>query len=296
MAFGPSADTVVAMSPVETLAPDAAEAMPTDLMEVGAYVSEQAAFERGLVVLALGRSYWTLTDGGTRRLLVEPEVAARVREHLAKYERECEGWPPPPLVDPVSYPTDVITPLLWAAAVLAIFQLQRPHPEWVEWGALDAAALVRGGEWWRAATALWLHGDGAHVVSNALSGAVLFTAVLKTFGRVWGWLLVGVAAVLANAGVAWLAYPVAYRSLGASTAIFAGLGLLTGRALRVFGRTAHPERRRAMFVALGSGVVVLALYGAGGGTARVDLGAHLAGFAVGALVGALAAPAEKSAT
>ncbi len=277
------------MSPAESAPPVADEAMPTDLVEVGVYAGERAAFERGLVVLALGRSYWKVTDGEMLRLLVEPEIEERVREQLARYERECVGWPPPPLVDRASYPTDVITPLVWAAAVLGIFQLQRVNPGWVEWGALDATGVVARGEWWRVGTALWLHGTGAHVVSNALSGALLFTAVVKTFGRVWGWLLVGLAAALANAGVALLAYPAAYRSLGASTAIFAGLGLLTGRALGVFGRTAHPDRRRAMFVALGSGAVVLALYGAGGDAARVDLGAHLAGFAAGIGVGFVAA-------
>eukprot|EP01035_Chromulina_nebulosa_P063580 gene63580-86977_t len=181
------------MSPAESAAPVAEEAMPTDLVEVGAYAGERAAFERGLVVLALGRSYWTVTEGETRRLLVEPEIAARVREQLAKYERESAGWPPPPLVDRVTYPTDLVTPLVWAATVLGIFQLQRAHPAWVEWGALDAVGVVGRGEWWRAGTALWLHGDGAHVVSNALSGALLFTAVLKTFGRGRGWLLVGLS-------------------------------------------------------------------------------------------------------
>lgn len=277
------------MLPVETATLVAEEAMPTDLVEVGVYATEEEAFERGLVVLALGRSYWTVVVEGGHRLIVEAEVATGVRAQLAKYERERLGWPPRPLVDSVSYPTDLITPLLWAAAVLAIFQGQLTHPEWAAWGALDAVGVFGRGEWWRGATALFLHGDGAHVVANALSGALLFTAVLKTFGRVWGWLLVALAAVAANFAVAALAYPEAYRSLGASTAIFAGLGLLTGRMVRVLGRTDHPQRRRAMFVALGSGVSVLALYGAGGGAARVDLGAHVAGFLAGFALGFAAA-------
>ena len=101
--------------------------------------------------------------------------------------------------------------------------------------------------------------------------------------------LVALAAVLANLLVAALAFPVAYRSLGASTAIFAGVGLLTGRSLRVLTRAEHPQRSRAILVALASGVSVLALYGAGGGAPQVDIGAHVAGFVVGVGVGFAAA-------
>ncbi len=226
-----------------------------------------------------------MPGGGGPCLLVEPDVAVHVREQLAKFERESVGWPPPPLVDRVNYPTDMITPLLWAVAVLAIFHLQSTRPQWVAAGALDAVAVFDRSEWWRPATALFLHGDGAHVTSNALSGIFLFTAVLKTFGRVTGWLWIAVAAMLANLAVAALAYPAAYRSLGASTAIFAGLGLLTGRMIGVRVRADRRERGRGVTVALGSGLVVFALYGAGGGAARVDIGAHIAGFVVGLALG-----------
>ena len=257
------------------------DAPPTDLVEVGVYPTERAAFDRGLVVLAVGQPYWTATTGAGVHLLVEPEIAPHVRAQLTRFERESVGWPPRPLVENTSYPTDVITPLIWALAVLTIFQQQATRPEWVKMGVLDAKAIFERGEWWRPATALWLHGDGAHVVSNALSGVFLFTAVLKTFGRAAGWLWIAVAAVVANLAVAAFAYPVAYRSLGASTAIFAGLGLLTGRMVGALTRTDRRQRGRAVTVALGSGLVVLALYGAGGGAAHVDIGAHIAGFGAG---------------
>ena len=261
------------------------DAPPNDLVEVGVYPREQAAFDRGLVVLAMGWPYWTATTDTDVRLLVAPEIASRVLVQLARFECESVGWPPCPLVESFAYPTDVITPLLWAATVLAIFQLQATRPEWVALGALDGKAVFERGEWWRPATALWLHGDGAHVISNALSGAFLFTAVLKSFGRKLGWLWIAVAGVVANLALAALAYPVAYSSLGASTAIFAGLGLLTGRMVGALTRTDRRHRRRAVSVALGSGLVVFALYGAGGGAAHVDIGAHIAGFVVGLCLG-----------
>jgi len=269
-------------APVTSVADDA---LPTDLVEVGVYATERAAFDRGLVVLAVGGSYWTVTSDPGVSLLVEPEIAPRVRVQLTRFERESVGWPPRPFVESGSYPTDVITPLVWAVVVLAVFHFQATRPEWLAVGALDAKVLFERSEWWRPATALWLHGDGAHVISNALSGIFLFTAVLKTFGRTLGWLLIAVAAVVANLAVAALAYPAAYRSLGASTAIFAGLGLLTGRMVGALMRSDRRQRGRAVTVALGSGLVVFALYGAGGGAAQVDIGAHVAGFVAGLVLG-----------
>lgn len=280
--------TVVAMSPVETVAPVLPDETPAELAEVGVYATERAAFDHGLVVLALGRPFWTDAGAAGHRLLVEAEVAPRVSEQLARYVRESLDWPPRPIVDESRHGTDLITPLLWALAMLVIFHLQTTRPEWAKAGAVDSVAIFERGEWWRIATALGLHGDGAHVISNALSGIFLFTAVLKTFGRGAGWLLVATAAIFGNFAVAALAYPEPYRSLGASTAIFAGLGLLTGRMAGVLRRADRRERGRAMFGALGSGLVVFALYGAGGGAARVDIGAHLAGFGAGLVVGFLA--------
>jgi len=132
---------------------------------------------------------------------------------------------------------------------------------------------------------LFLHADAGHVVSNALSGLLVFTAVLQTLGRLRGWLLIAAAALVGNLAVAAINYPAPYRSLGASTAIFAGVGLLTGRALRVVARSEHPHRWRALFVALASGLIVLALYGAGG--VHIDLGAHVTGFIAGLAAGYL---------
>lgn len=288
MALWPRVITVAAMSLMEPIAPVAEDEMPTDLVEAGLYATSRDGADHGLVVLALGRPYWLVPSPEGHRLFVEAEAAARVRAQLARYGRESVDWPPKPVVETATYGTDLITPLLWSLTVLVIFHLQGTRPEWAEHGALDAAAVFDRGEWWRVATALFLHGDGAHVISNALSGIFLFTAVLKTMGRAVGWALVAGSAMVANLAVAALAYPEPYRSLGASTAIFAGLGLLTGRMLGVLVRADRRQRGRAMFVALGSGVIVLALYGAGGGAARVDIGAHLAGFGAGLVSGLIA--------
>lgn len=270
------------------------EPLPDDLAEAGVYRTTQEGFDHSLVVLALGHVCWLMPSASGYRLLVEPSAATRVRVELASYDRESAGWPPPAASEAAAMARlDLVTPLLWALAVLTVFRGQSQHPEWTDAGALDTAAVFERGEVWRALTALFLHADEAHLVSNLLGGVFVFAAVLSIFGRARGWLLLGLAAVAGNLVVAAVHYPGPYRSLGASTAIFAALGLLTGRAVRLAARGRHPHRWRSFFVPSAAGLTILALYGAG--APPVDVLAHVTGFVAGAVLGFLAGrPADTA--
>jgi rhomboid protease GluP len=275
------------MSAPDLSAEAGSERDPADLVEAGVYRTLAEGSDHGLVVLAMGQPYWLIPLDAGFRLLVEPQAFAAVREQLACFDRESVGWPPRPIGENLpARPTELITPLLWSLVVLAVFWAQGRWSGWTEAGALDTQAVFDRGEWWRPGTALFLHADPAHVISNALSGLLVFSAVLSTLGRRRGWLLLALASLAGNFAAAALSYPGPYRSLGASTAIFAGLGLLTGRAIRVVQQADHPHRGRAMFVPLAAGLTVLGLYGAGEGR-HVDVLAHLTGFAAG-LVGGFA--------
>jgi rhomboid protease GluP len=274
------------------ITPDTAEDhLPDDLMEVGRFATFAAGSERGLVVLAMGEAYWLVPSGEDYRLLVEPRILERVRDQLARFERESVGWPPRPVWEGVAtHDTNALTPLLWAIVVSALFHFQGEWPAITARGTMDAQAVFERGEWWRLATALFLHGDTGHLISNALVGIVVFTAVISTIGEGLGWLLIAGASLTGNLLIAAIIYPAPYRSLGASTAIFAGIGLLTGRAIGVMRRTTHPHRWRAMFVPFAAGLILLGLYGAGG--LLTDVGAHVTGFMAGLVFGILAALAR----
>jgi membrane associated rhomboid family serine protease len=172
-------------------------------------------------------------------------------------------------------------------AVFAVFWAQGEWPGLTDAGLLDAERVFGQDEWWRAGSALWLHGDLGHLVANAGGGVLVFSAVVATFGFGAGWALIGAAAAAGNIAAVVLQHGERYRSLGASTAIFAGLGLLAGRAIRVMGRSGHPHRWRTMGVPLAAGLIVLGLYGAGG--VEVDVLAHATGFGAGLLAGFVAA-------
>lgn len=274
------------------LTPDPADdRLPDDLMEVGSYATFAGGSERGLVILAMGEAYWLVPSAGDYRLLVEPLIVERVRDQLARFERDSIGWPPRPVWEGESTrEARTLTPLLWAIVVSALFHAQGEWPAITARGAMDAQAVFAHGEWWRLATALFLHADAGHLISNALIGILVFTAVILTIGERLGWLLLAGASLTGNLVIAAIIYPTAYRSLGASTAIFAGIGLLTGRAIGLMRHTAHPHRWRAMLVPLAAGLALLGLYGAGG--LHTDVGAHVTGFLAGLGFGILAALAR----
>jgi len=263
--------------------------IPQNLVEVGMYSTERDGFDHGLVSLMLGHPFWLVPSNRSFQLLVEPAVAKDVLEQLAKYDRESVGWPPRPVVpdpDTAKRSVEFFTPMLWCLSVLLVFRAQAEWPWVTDAGMVDARAVISRGEIWRAATALFLHGDLGHLTSNLISGIFVFSAVLTTMGRLRGWLLIGASAVLGNLAAASLNVSNAYHSLGASTAVFAALGLLTGRAVRVLLKADHPHRGRALFGALAAGATILALYGAGG--QQVDVLAHLTGFISGTIFGVIA--------
>jgi len=262
-----------------------------DLVEAGRYATAEQGAAHGLVVLATGQPYWLEETVDGFRLLVERSGSACVQRHLAAYDRESLRWPPPPISDPwTPRAFEYLTPLLWSATVLALFRFGSRAPAWLDRGRVDAQAVYSDGEFWRALTALFLHGDAAHVITNALSGLLVFPAVLATFGRRRGWLLLLLGGVAGNLAVAAVNFPGPYTSLGASTAIFAGVGLFAGRAVWLAWRSRHPHRGRAIFAPLAAGATVLALYGAG--AQRVDVGAHLTGFLAGVVLGFVAGAGE----
>jgi membrane associated rhomboid family serine protease len=108
------------------------------------------------------------------------------------------------------------------------------------------------------------------------------------------WLLTLLAASSSNLIEGWLG-AADYRSVGASTAVFAAVGLLAAHEWRQRGRGAQSWARRAAPLVVG--IALLGLLGSGGGlpeqgpeaTGGTDLFAHALGFALGAVVGAFIA-------
>ena len=272
------------MTVPEPSVPLANDPFPEGSVDAGVYATQAEGFVHSLVVLAMDEACWLVPASDGHHLRVEPAALDAVRQQLACFDRESVGWPPKPVVDaaPVRLHAP-LSPLFWVLGVLAVFWAQGTWPGLTEAGVLDADRVFHHGEWWRAASALWLHADVGHLVSNAGGGWLVFSAVVATFGLGAGWWWLTVSAVMGNLAAVALHAGGDYRSLGASTAIFAGLGLLTGRALRVMSRSEPSRRWRTMGVPLASGLGVLGLFGAGG--VNIDVLAHATGFVAGLVMG-----------
>jgi rhomboid protease GluP len=183
--------------------------------------------------------------------------------------------------------------VLWyATTLLAVFFAVHAYlfgRDWLAAGRLEAGALLAG-EWWRAVTALTVHRELDHLGGNLAFGGFFGYFVGRYLGVGFGWLAVLLAAAGANVLNAWVQLPT-HRSIGASTAVFAALGLLATYAWRRGYLRDTPWRSRIAPIVAAIGL--LAFTGTAG--TNTDLGAHLFGFIVGlglGLVIAQLAPVE----
>ena len=113
------------------------------------------------------------------------------------------------------------------------------------------------------------------------------TWVCRSLGAVRGWLLILLAGTIGNLLNAAAHRGEAFASLGASTAVFGALGILTGIALHE-SRYDHSRRGRFRYLLpLGGGLALLSMYGVGSDP-RTDVTAHIGGFLAGLLLGVVA--------
>jgi rhomboid protease GluP len=127
---------------------------------------------------------------------------------------------------------------------------------------------------------LTLHLDQEHLLGNVLFGVVAGIAASRLLGPGVAWASIVAAAALANYTEA-LITPIAHRAVGASTAVFAALGMLSGMAWRQ--RLTLRERLWYRWAPLIAGICLLTLLGAG--NAHVDVLGHALGFLFGLGVG-----------
>ena len=226
--------------------------------------------ERLLVLTAVGVAGFVARAESEFLLQVPAADAPYAIRHLLQYEAENRAPPPPP-------PPPRVYPHAWVGCVLYVAVLVG-----VAWALSNG--LVQHGQWWRAWTALTLHLDGPHLAANLGAGVWFGYLAARQMGGGTAWLLTVTGAALANL-LEGLLGPPEHQAVGASTAVFAALGAMSAYSWRE--RFQLPQRWARRWGPLIAGVILLGWTGsAGEGT---DLVAHVAGFAVGALLGATVA-------
>jgi len=245
--------------------------------------SERDCRERALVLQAVGTAYQVRREADEFTLAVAATDAARSRAEIDAYTMENSDWRN---ARPAARQrADGWNGVLGFVAVLAVMPvLQQWHAFGVNWFSVGKAhaGLIRQGEWWRTVTALTLHVDLEHVLSNLVIGGLVGLFAGQSLGSGLAWCSIVIAGALGNFLNAWVRPP-DHTSVGSSTAIFAALGLLAAYAWwqRRTRRTSRLER----WAPLVGGVLLLSFLGTGGG--RTDVPAHVFGFLCAVPFGAL---------
>lgn len=224
-------------------------------------------------------------DGGWQ-VRVPPESLDSACRELRLFVEENRNWPP--FLPPVRPLIENTLPTISILVLLATFHnltgldlTYQGHP--VNWTGIGNAhgSLILNGQWWRLVTALTLHADWLHLLSNLAIGGVFVVYLCRDLGSGLAWSLILASGIFGNLANAYVQLP-SHSSVGASTAVFGAVGILG--ALGVMRYRHHLRRRWPIPIA--AALSLLALLGTEG--ERTDLGAHLFGFMFGIVFGLVA--------
>ncbi len=245
--------------------------MPTT--EIRTTRDQRVLNEWALVLSAADIPHSSWQAAGSHVLAVDVAVASQAVEALADYDRERRQRATP------AWDSDAgSSNAAWiAASVLLIAHMFfSGDPYWQRNGSASAAD-IRSGELWRCFTALTLHADAGHVASNTLSTLLFLSPLSRLLGG-------GTAVALTVGGgalatlISGLSRSATYNGIGASTAVFAAVGMLGGLQIRAADTTPLWRRIRP----LGAAVAILAMLGA---SPQTDVTAHTLGLLCGAGIG-----------
>lgn len=257
------------------------EDAPPNLVEVFRSLRMPDCDQQTLILAAVGIHSWTVVRGGMFVVVVPEEAAAQAVRHLTEVAQEAKVPAPVPKL-PKLQPRAWTGSILYVLVMMAVAYAAGSGSfgfDWLEGGALNGA-IPATHEWWRVVTALTLHADVGHLLSNLAFGTVLGFLASRALGGGVAWAGILIGAMMGNAlDAMWM--PVEQRSIGASTAVFAALGILSAYAWTL--ETATNLRWAKRLGPLIAGVILLGFLGAGG--ERTDVVAHVTGFASGCLLG-----------
>lgn len=233
--------------------------------------------DRALVLAAAEIPHQLVDDASGCALLVPAEFSGKAVEELQLYDEEN---PPPVARKPHRIPEYDALP--GVAAYIVVVCLVAGFDGYAFFGENWRAAgrvdgeLIRSGEWWRLFTALTLHSGLPHLAGNLVFGSFFGFLAGRLLGSGVAWLTILVTAAGGNL-LNTMLLESTHRSIGASTAVFAALGLVAGF---VWHAKLMSQERWSYRLGPIVGGLALLMY-TGTGDANTDIGAHLMGFVSG---------------
>ena len=258
--------------------------------EVGKYPTLEQAHEHGLVILAM-REPCLISETetpGQYSLHAEPAAAPQIASELHAYESEKTiPQPAPPERELFRYSAGWEVYGIWMLALIGSFLWQQDHPSFTDHAASSSIGLIGHGEWWRPFTALFLHADVPHLLGNLLSGLFFGTLVARSIGPWRGWALILACGTLGNVLTSAITWPETFTSIGASTAVFGALGILSGIGFATMLRARLHLPWAKIAAPVLAGIVLLGWLGGGSENGSTDVLGHVFGFGSGLTAGVL---------
>ncbi|MBC8126951.1 MAG: rhomboid family intramembrane serine protease [Gloeobacteraceae cyanobacterium ES-bin-144] len=259
-----------------------------ELVEVGKFPTVQKAHEYGLVILAMRQPCWVNAAGPIHgyTLHAEPEAAPKVIQELIAYEKEQQVQPAISHTKIFHFHAGWGAYAVWILSLICVFIWQDADPTLVEKAASSGAGLIERHEYWRPFTALFLHADVSHLAGNMLSGLLFGTLVARSIGALKAWLLILLCGTIGNALTSFITYPEPLVSIGASTAVFSALGILSGLGFTSLIRIRQRLSWAKVAAPIFAGIILLGWLG-GGRNEHTDVIGHVLGFTTGLSAGLL---------
>lgn len=170
----------------------------------------------------------------------------------------------------------VVTTLLAINIVVYLITLLPSIGEEIVWRGLSYNLLINYGEWWRVATAMFLHGGFTHILFNMFSLFVFGPELERMVGKGRFLLIYFVSGIAGNV-LTYFIQDWDYASLGASGAIFGIFGAFG--ALVYYTRNNFPQLKQVMLPIIVVSVIMTFL------SSNINITAHLGGLAIGFLIG-----------
>lgn len=256
---------------------------------IATFRSQRKAHEAGLAILAAGGTYWVYPDQDTFVLVVRRNDAKRLGNEVRIYGIKNRFWP---RVSPDLAEQQIsrIPTFLFLLFLVLAFLLQGSTPEIEALGMNSSKAFWNQNQWWRLITAVALHADLGHLMGNLFGMGLFGYFTARYLGNGLGWMAILATACVSNLTNVIIHMDSDFLSLGASTAVFGALGLVTGFPVGSYLRTGRQISKRQWLIPLSGGLMLLAWLG--GGTVRTDVAGHLWGFLAGLLLAGVLAKFE----
>ena len=257
--------------------------MNDDLRVVFESRNRRACADRALVLESLQIPHQIVDDTVGCALVVPAGFSAQAMDELRLYDEEN---PPrrPRQIKTIEYQNAIPGVVVYVLVICAVAWFSTASvfgQDWLGAGRVDGV-LIRAGEWWRTITALTLHSGLRHLLGNIIFGAFFGLFAGRLLGPGVAWLTIVLTAASGNT-LNTLLLESTHRSIGASTAVFAALGLLAGFVWR--GKLMAQDRWPYRVGPVVGGFALLMYTGTG--DANTDIGAHLMDFLCGFVGGML---------